>query len=219
MNPRLKPLGVLAKRFGRSGTFWLATLVLIIHLIPNLSHGLSLRRDALWDGAVWLVFTGHFTHWNTQHLVWDLLVFIALGLLCEAVSRKAFWWTLFGGGWAISVAFLACEPQLGSYRGLSGLDSALFALWLVIFWQYPSSGWRWRQLLLTLAFFGKLIFEFITQTSVFISGPDPGFIPVPLAHFVGALWGGLVGFFLIGSRRQMQHRGAEKRSGFEMMCS
>src|SRR5262245_43857249 len=38
----------------------------------------------------WRLWTGHFTHWNGDHLFWDLIVFIGLGAYCERRNRLAF---------------------------------------------------------------------------------------------------------------------------------
>ncbi len=72
----------------------------------------------------WRLLTGHFTHWTADHLQWDLLVFVALAILFPPRRLGVL---LFSTALLVSLGVILLHPQLPSYRGLSGLDSALFA--------------------------------------------------------------------------------------------
>jgi hypothetical protein len=49
----------------------------------NVNEALQFDRTSLAAGEVWRLATEHVTHWNAEHLQWDLLMFIVLGGACE----------------------------------------------------------------------------------------------------------------------------------------
>jgi hypothetical protein len=95
--------------------------------VAGASAGLELDRAAVAAGELWRVMSGHCTHWTLAQLFWDGVVFAALGCLCWSEDRGLFWRTLVASALAVSVAVLWLQPEIGSYRGLSGIDAALFA--------------------------------------------------------------------------------------------
>ena len=60
-------------------------------------------------------------------MAWDLGVFACLGYLCESRNRPLTYLTLAMSALLI-LAWCVFQPGLDQYRGLSGLDTALFAL-------------------------------------------------------------------------------------------
>jgi rhomboid family GlyGly-CTERM serine protease len=174
----------------------LAALALVLHLIPG--AGAALQYE---PGRWWGVFTGHFTHWNGSHLLWDAVAFVTLGIFCCRFSRRRFWCTLLASAIAIPVAIILWLPEMTSYRGLSGIDSALFGLALVEFAKLAQREGR-RGLLLLAGLVGggfalKVVFEFVSGGAFFVSAGEIEFVNVPLAHLVGfgcgvmgaCLWG------------------------------
>lgn len=149
-------------------------------------RALELDRTAIAAGEVWRLFTCHAMHWSIDHLAWDLLAFLCLLPLCLRESVRRTWWTLAAASLAISGAVLVFLPEMERYRGLSGLDSALFVFLAASRLTRGRSG--------TVAgvalglFAAKLAFEMATGSTLFTS--VEGFVPVPLAHLVGALCGG-----------------------------
>jgi rhomboid family GlyGly-CTERM serine protease len=144
-------------------------------------------------GEFWRIATGHWTHWSWNHLFWDVLAFV---VLFPAALR-------FGGRRALAVlalaalavpAVLACaSPGLIRYRGLSGLDTALFA--------FVSTA-ALREALLRrdrtgtamgaalLAGLGlKIGYECLSGGALFATDLGAGVTPVPAAHVAGAAAG------------------------------
>jgi hypothetical protein len=86
-------------------------------------------------------------------------------------------------------------PALRTYRGLSGIDSALFFLASV-----PLICKQWRDrhrtrmlvVLLPLLFLAKLLYEQIAGNAIFVNSAGT-FVPVPLAHLIGAMLGAACG--------------------------
>jgi len=102
---------------------------------------------AVWQGAVWMLFTAMFMHANPTHLGGNLLFLLIFGTsLEEQVSRKKWLATYFSSGFVGNVAFLflggdavglgasgAIWGLLGAAGGLKGLIGMIFFLGLDIF--------------------------------------------------------------------------------------
>ncbi len=173
-------------------TLGFAALAVAIHCIPALTLGWQFDRAAVAHGQVWRFFTAHFTHFGTDHLRWDLLAFLILGTLAERISRSAFLVTLALSAGFITLGVWAAQPQFAFYRGLSGIDCALFGL---VVTDLLMTGWRERHGfsitvggLTLVGFAAKCIFELITGNTVFVETAGT-FSPVPLAHLLGFIAG------------------------------
>lgn len=175
-------------------TLGCAVLAVLFALVPGAAEWLQLDRTALAHGQLWRVITGHFTHFDRDHLTWDLAALLLLGALSEAVDRAAWRRTMLFGALAISAGVLLGQPGLRVYRGLSGLDSALFGLVVA---RLARDGWRsghgFSLALAALAGGGFLLkcgYEIGTGSTYFAAGTT--YVPVPLAHGLGFL-SGIVG--------------------------
>lgn len=149
-------------------------------LFPAFGAALELRPE-LAVSQPWRLLTCHLAHWSEQHLAWDLLVFLALAPL---LPPRRLLRLLPAAALLISLGVLLLRPDLAAYRGLSGLDSALFAaLALDLARRKP---WLDRALgFLALALFAaKIAAEMASGEAIFAAGP---FVPVPLAHVLGLL--------------------------------
>ena len=167
---------------------------------PTLTDALQLDRDRLAAGELWRVLTSHVTHWTAEHLAFDLFAFALLLWLCleRAVLRTVA--TLGAAAVVIPTTVLIAHPDMQFYRGLSGLDSALFVLLGTLLLR---EGVRDQRPGLTLvatlalvAFAAKTAFEIATGGAVFAA--SGGFVPVPIAHVAGALVGVIAGLPFAG---------------------
>jgi rhomboid family GlyGly-CTERM serine protease len=130
-------------------------------------------------------------HWSVNHLCWDLFMFYLIGSLCEQRNRFAFLAVTMVSGLTIPVTVMLYSPELGSYRGLSGIDTALYAL-LGTLWLCDAlrQGDRAASLVwsgLIVAMFLKIIYELTSRDLLFVT--DDSFTPAPTAHLTGALIG------------------------------
>jgi rhomboid family GlyGly-CTERM serine protease len=130
-------------------------------------------------GDAWRILTCHFTHFTYEQLAWDALAFTFLGVACERRNRGAYHATLLASIVLIPLAVLAFDPRIDTYRGLSGIDSALFAMLVV----------SRRNVFLGVLFAGKIAFEFFTGGGVFVDD----IVVVPVAHVAGAVAGAAFG--------------------------
>jgi len=186
-------------------TAWLTVLCLSIALLPNADSWFQFDRSAIAAGQWWRVVTGHFTHWNGEHLFWDLSVFAILGWICERNDRSRFVIGLSAATLLISLGGWVFLPTLQTYRGLSGLDTALFTLLaasaLQANWREQQWGWVIAIAGLLAGLAAKIGFETLTDGALFVDTAGAGFQPVPLAHVIGALIGMVVGVYPVSTTR------------------
>jgi rhomboid family GlyGly-CTERM serine protease len=182
-------------------TACVALAVVAIPLVPGGTRWLQFDRLAISDGQWWRMLTGHLTHWNLDHLVWDLLMFVVLGTIVEKLSRTRFVLLCLVSALSISLMVLLGQPDLSTYRGLSGIDTALFVYLACV---QLANAWhqrRWAQGLLFTAlltgFGGKLFYELVFDRTLFVDSETAGFVVVVMAHAVGAAVGASLGVALV----------------------
>ncbi|MCR9246929.1 MAG: rhomboid family intramembrane serine protease [bacterium] len=170
-----------------------------------IGSALELDRSHPWE--LWRWLTCHFAHFDSTHLLWSGGVFVTLLLWLEPTRRVIA--TVAAAAIAIPAAVLMLQPEIETYRGLSGLDSALFVL---VIKDALRHSWRRNDGRLTtglafaagVAFLLKLGYEAIAAKTVFVTGDT--FVPVPLAHLVGAAVG-LAAGARFGRRRMTSRHG------------
>jgi len=183
----------LTQRNGSPARYPLVTMGLGIVALVLFGGGdmfsfLQYDRAAIGAGELWRVITGHWLHWSFDHFLWCTITFLAIGSICENLSRKGYLATLVLASLVIPLACWLTAPELAYYRGLSGLASAIFMFGAVAMVQGACMNREWRKVLLPaaagLAFAGKVLFEFVTGSLLFVDSTGV-FAPVPLAHLAG----------------------------------
>ena len=167
-----------------------AALALVIPLRPAFAD-LAQFQIHTSGSEPWRILTSHFAHFSAQHLTYDLIVFIGLGLACELRWPRRTRWTLAIAACTIPLAFLATTEHLDTYRGLSGLGSALLVLLAARLHEertFTTPFTRFIPLATCLGFLAKVTFELLTGQTVFLD-ESALFEPVPIAHLVGGLIG------------------------------
>jgi hypothetical protein len=135
-------------------------------------------------------------HWSSNHLLWDLAMFTTLGAIAEVNMSRHYRWTLFLSALLIPAGVMLRHPEMETYRGLSGIDSALFGLIVadLLARRLVERNWKsafWFSLLL-VGLLAKMLVETLAGTNIFVS--DTSFVPVPIAHLIGAVIGLTIGF-------------------------
>lgn len=176
---------------------WLTALFALVAgfaSLPGLAPLAELTRDPVGQGEVWRLVTGHFTHWSTEHLLFDLLAFALLGTLLEWRSRRLLAGIVLMVPLVLSSFLWLFEPSLSAYRGLSGIDSALYvALCGALLREARARQDRaglLTALVLGLAFVAKVGFESQTGAALFAS--TGGVVVLPAVHGLGAAVGVLL---------------------------
>ena len=146
-------------RIRDSPSVQMSAVLLVVYLVTGILGGnlLSLNLDvfyplaqvnsAVWQGAVWMLFTSMFLHANPAHLGGNLLFLLIFGTsLEEQVPRGKWFATYFLSGLAGNIAFLflggdqvgvgasgAIWGLLGAAGGVRGLVGMVFYIGLDIF--------------------------------------------------------------------------------------
>ncbi len=174
-------------------TLLISIVTLALFNLPTLTSHFEWRNDLSSSNMLLSLFGCHLLHWNAEHLFWDLCMFSITGLLCEKSCRNAYYGTLLMSAVTIPLFVMWFHPALSSYRGLSGLDTALFALLITRTGLIANNeGDRlrfWGCLGLWLAMLSKSLFEFSTGHVMFVDADN--FVPIPVAHLVGIVCGTL----------------------------
>ena len=143
-------------------------------------------------GIVSQAFTCHLTHWSGSQFFWDVIAFAVLGYLCEQAGRLRYAGCLLLSMIAVTCSVMWVHPDLASYRGLSGIDSALFAMLACLI---TERGWRSRDRMWTIAgaaawalFVGKVVYELVSHGTMFVEATG-SFTPLPVTHVAGAIAG------------------------------
>jgi len=170
---------------------------------PALASALEFRRGAIAAGETWRLLTGHLPHFGAEHLAWDLAMFVLLGVLAVRESARLAAATVVLSAVVVPLAVWTLLPGLESYRGLSGLDSALYAVVAVVLLRRALGERRHAEAVLAslalLALAAKVAYEHATGSAAFVSAAS--FVPVPVAHAAGALVGAAVGCIGRSARR------------------
>ena len=192
----------------------LSILAVLFYYVPGAGDLLEYSRQALAQGEIWRLVSSHWTHWSSEHLLWDVVAFGVLAALCEQqFGRRLLLTSLAVAAVAIPVAIWLVEPTMESYRGLSGLDSTLFVLIAVLHARRLFSfkgrtagrgrSARWPSALSAVPlepliwagalglFVCKVFFEALSGTAIFVGSGGAGVVVVPLAHLVGGSIGAL----------------------------
>ena len=108
----------------------LALLCLVLAWLPEpLQQLLQYQRDAIGQGQLWRLLTGHLLHSNNWHLLMNLAGLLLAMLLHGSYYRGkmlTLQWLLCG--LAISLALYYYSPQIHIYVGLSGLLHSMLTL-------------------------------------------------------------------------------------------
>lgn len=159
--------------------------------LPGAFNVFVYDRTKVFSGQVWRLFTAHWVHFSSSHLIWNLVVFAAAGGWLEFRHRTAMLWTLLAASVAVGIEVIAFERSLQLYAGISGLASGLLiglATWGLR--KEPSKRWLWY--CVTALFAAKLALELVSEHKIFSSLTPLEIHSVPLAHLVGAAAGVLV---------------------------
>ena len=177
------------KSWRLSGTVVLLAIPALLFQLPGWAEHLQWDRGAVARGEVWRLVTCHWTHWSVRHLAWDLAAFVLLAALCEARGRRALLAAVASSALLIPTVLWLALPGLEIYRGLSGIDSALFVLAAVLLLrEEPRSAPALAAGVALVGFLLKVGYESVSGAALF-AGSEGLFVPVPLAHLIGGACG------------------------------
>jgi rhomboid family GlyGly-CTERM serine protease len=176
----------------------LSAVTTLLFLFPSAAGALEYNRPAIVSGQIWRLATGHLVHYSFDHFFWDTLTLGVLAVVCERRNQLRFCTCAIVSAASISLAMWFWAPSIYRYRGLSGVDSAVFALVAgELFSEGIRSATRMHVAIAAACLTGfvlKSVFELTTGQTVFVTSLGFGAVGVPLAHLVGAATGVVIAF-------------------------
>lgn len=168
----------------------LAGLFLLLALWPGAEPALRYQREAILEGQVWRVFTGHFVHLNLNHALLNGAGTLMLAAFLPRELPVRYWWpVLLLAPFVISLGLWLRQPALLSYVGFSGVLHGL--LYLGVIRLLPVAPVLAGIVLAVLV--GRQLWE---QTAAY----DPNYMRsliggrvMPDAHLFGGLTGAVLG--------------------------
>ncbi len=177
-------------------TLGLAFVAVLVFLVPGTEQVIEFQANASPFAQIFQALGCHFAHWSLDHLIWDLLMFVIMGVICERRNPLRYSIVLASSALAIPWMVMWFAPEVSSYRGLSGIDTALFGMgiWYLIDGSLREKNRLWTAIfsIVFLGMFAKIGYEYLVGGTLFVDNEN--FIAVPLAHLVGAVIGCLGGF-------------------------
>jgi rhomboid family GlyGly-CTERM serine protease len=178
-------------------TLAITLLAVVVAGIPGLAETLQFDRTQIEAGQLWRFATGHLTHWNFEHLQWDLLMFAVLGTICELRNPRQMRWCVAIAAAAVSALVFVAFPSVAAYRGLSGIDTALFTLLALALLKDARRDHHkflaFTTTALLIGFIAKTSYEAVTGHAFFVNQDAAGFSLLVWDHVVA----GAVGVFTV----------------------
>jgi len=154
------------------------------------AEGLVFDRQAIMQGELWRLMTGHWVHADWEHLAWNLMALGILGWMIEtSLGHLKLYTALIAGICLVTAWVWWFIPSLNYYCGLSGILNTLLFVMLI-------DGWRWSRNyifpLVAIAATAKIGFELFQSSAIFTHTSWPA---IPEAHLAGALAAMLLMFY------------------------
>ncbi len=163
-----------------------------VFFLQKMTPNLQYDRAAIASGELWRIITSHWVHWSFDHFLWCTVTFVALGCVCERISRKGYIVTLAASIFVIPAVLWLADPEMVLYRGLSGLASAVFIFGAAMVMRTSYLNKDWPVLYLSgfagFGLIGKILFEYISGETLFVNS-QALFTPAPLVHLAGGVVG------------------------------
>lgn len=168
---------------------WTSLVVLlsiVTYAVPELYSFFIYDRVAILKGEVWRLWSSHLVHFNTIHLLYNILVFGVSGWIIESKGYSYFGLLCILMAFFIGIFLMLMEPAMSYYGGLSGLACGSI-YYLALFGLRESKFWRRVSLLILLIVPIKIFFEIYRNESVLPYSDKLNFMTVPLGHILGIL--------------------------------
>lgn len=164
-------------------TFMLLLIAFAVYVFGGPApEALVFDRQAIMQGELWRLLTGHWVHGDWQHLAWNLMAFGILGWMTESsLGHLKLYTALIAGMCVVNAWVWWFIPSLDFYCGLSGILNTLLFVILIDGWLSS------RKLIFPLVAFGataKIGFELFHSSAIFTHTSWPA---IPEAHLAGAL--------------------------------
>lgn len=158
----------------------------LLAAVPQFHEALLFDRAALAEGQLWRLWTGHWIHFSSSHLFWNVAALVISGAWLEAVRPG---WMLRYTALAaplISIGLLVFEPNMTNYGGLSGLGTGIVAqLGFCLVINRENDRWAGIGILVLVAI--KLWHDSAQGTALLSNFASTEIVMAPTSHLIGAL--------------------------------
>lgn len=174
--------------------FIIACLALLIHAgEPASSQFLRYQRDAIAEGEIWRILSGHFCHLGSTHLLLNLLgLGLVVMLFINVLKMSNMLMLLLGSMLGCSAGLWFLTPHVSSYVGLSAALHGLMVGAALLDWGRH----RLTNTLLLIGVLAKVLWEnsiyYTDSTSQLIGGQV-----LVQSHLFGAIAGAVIGTVLL----------------------
>lgn len=142
-------------------------------------------RAALAQGEFWRLWTGHWVHFSTSHLLWNLVVLVGAGAWLERRHPGLLLLHTLVAAPLISGFLWLAEPAMRAYGGLSALATSVVTLLaLTQLRSRRADRPLWTALLVLVG--GKIAYDLGHATALFSRFDSPLVRPSVFAHAAGA---------------------------------
>lgn len=170
----------------------LVLIAVVIQLSGSLRSVLQFDRQAVAAGQLWRLLTCHLVHCGWSHLLADMFGFATLWWLACRRPRPVPWLAL-ASAVLIGLAICLLAPGIGTYRGMSGVNFALFGYLLVIRLRGVSRLLRGASLVCLGLLIVEVVHELITGRAMTTNSLPEGVLVVGVVHAVGLATGCVMG--------------------------
>ncbi len=162
-----------------------------IYFSTNLSAVLVYDRSAIISGELWRLITGHWVHFSTSHLIYDVIVLAITGWIITSSGYRYLTALYLLSSLFISLVLFVMLPDMAFYGGLSGIAMASTVYLSLQFMRKPPP-WDRVGLLIFLLCIGKLFFDASVSRFALAAFDKDFIVPVYLSHLTGAICGFVV---------------------------
>ncbi len=153
-------------------------------------------------------FTSSFCHWDNNHLLWNMLALIFIGIILIDFNEKMFWQSTLVSPFLVgSTVDLFC-PETITYCGFSGVAFSLLTLACFSFIKSDKVAHKIYGWLTIIGSLGKVFWELSTGSPLFAEGST--FYVLPESHLAGII----AGLFIIYLNREKRE---EPELGFMLI--
>lgn len=164
-------------------TIGLITILVSLYLLVPDKSLLYFSTGDITGGQTWRIVSGHITHADLEHLLWNCLGLAVLGTLTEQHSRTLWWVALVMGIVSVSALLLSPFSQLENYCGLSGVLNTFLSVLIWIEWRLNRS---WLMIVIACGCVAKVVTEIYLGESLLTNISWP---PYAWSHVAGMIGG------------------------------
>lgn len=140
-------------------------------------------------GTMIRCFTSSFVHWDNNHLLWNMIALVLIGLILIDYDETIFWHGVLFAPFIIGLTVHFFCTEITSYCGFSGVVFTLLTLSFGCLIQSNKKSLKTYGWITIIATFLKVTWELVTGTPLFAEAST--FHVLPAAHLAG-IWVGLI---------------------------